>query len=89
MSGRPAKIVALRALCRYQTHGGYVWAGVMSDGALMCVPCLRENYRLVFTATRRPNGHTGWELASMTHSGESEETEICCNCNKEIWSVVQ
>jgi|HubBroStandDraft_1064217.scaffolds.fasta_scaffold1431714_2 hypothetical protein len=27
---------ALRALVRYQTHGGYVWAAVMSDGALMC-----------------------------------------------------
>jgi hypothetical protein len=27
-----SELEALRALCRYETHGGYVWAAVMSDG---------------------------------------------------------
>jgi hypothetical protein len=44
----------LRALARYETHGGYVWAAVMSDDELMCTPCVRKNYRQVFTATSDP-----------------------------------
>lgn len=45
------EVQALRALVRYQTHGGYRWAAVMSDGELLCVPCTRENYRQIFRAT--------------------------------------
>jgi hypothetical protein len=32
---------SLRALARYETHGGYVWGALMSDGELLCVPCVR------------------------------------------------
>jgi len=75
---------ALRALCRYETHGGYSWAGVMSDGELLCVPCLRSNFRQVFKATR-DRDDTGWGLHGCAYSGESECTEHCANCNKVLW----
>lgn len=75
----------LHALCRYQTHGGYVWAAVMSDGELMCTPCVLDNYRQIFRATR-DNAHDGWAFSGLANSGESDATETCCQCNREIWS---
>ena len=81
---------SLRALCRYETHGGYVWAAVLDDGELLCVPCLRDNYRQVFRATR-DQGHCAnneWSLIGYTNSGESEETEYCAHCNKPIWEAI-
>jgi hypothetical protein len=92
----PNELSLLRALARYETHGGYTWAGVMSDGELMCVPCLRANYRQVFRATRTYSAErglsfvtpqSGWELAGIANSGEAEsgESAQCCNCNKIIW----
>ena len=79
-----SELEALRALCRYETHGGYAWAGVMDDGELMCVPCLRDNYRQVFRETR-DNGDSGWAIQGYANSGESESTEYCAHCNKPIW----
>jgi hypothetical protein len=79
-----SELEALRALCRYETHGGYIWAAVMSDGELMCVPCLLENYRQVFRATR-DHASTGWALDGYTNSGNSDAAESCCNCNAELW----
>lgn len=75
---------ALRALARYETHGGYTWAAVMSDGALLCVPCVRGNYREIFHATSDPRDDSGWRVAGMTHSGELEECEYCANCGEPI-----
>ena len=74
----------LRALARYQTHGGYVWAPVTSDGALLCVPCVRANYRQIFKATR-DNDFSGWAISGITRSGESDATEHCDHCNRAIW----
>lgn len=78
---------ALRALARYETHGGYIWAATMSDGELVCVPCLRQNYRQIFRATRA-GLHDGWAVVGYTNSGESDETEYCAHCNKAIWAKV-
>jgi hypothetical protein len=76
----------LRALCRYETHGGYVWAGVMSDGELLCVPCLCKEYRQVFKATRDTD-HSGFALIGYANSGESECDEYCVHCNKLLWET--
>lgn len=86
------ELEALRALCRYETHGGYVWAGVMTDGQLMCVPCLRANYRQVFKATRdmvneRGTSGDGWAMEGYTNSGETEDTEYCSHCDKQLWEA--
>ena len=75
-------IETLRALCRYETHGGYVWAGVMSDGALLCVPCLRSEYRQVFKATCDPNDTSGFAVVGYANSGDAEDTEYCAHCNR-------
>jgi hypothetical protein len=77
---------ALHALCRHETHGGYAWAAVMSDGELMCVKCLRKNYRQIFTATGDPRDRTGWGVIGHANSGDSDETAYCCNCNQPVWT---
>ena len=76
----------LRALARYQTHGGYRWAAVMTDGELVCERCAAtpENYRLMYRATKTRDG-SDWECVGITHSGESETTEACANCDRTIW----
>jgi len=79
----------LRALARYKTHGGYTWAAVMADGELVCVPCVRENYRAVFRSTKHPQrtrSDEQWECIGLANSGESEQDECCAHCHKIIWS---
>ncbi len=75
---------SLRALARYQTHGGYVWAMVADDGACICTPCVRENYRQIFCSTRDSHAN-GWQCVGLANSGESDSGESCSNCNKELW----
>lgn len=76
----------LRNFVRYKTHGGYRWAAVMRDGALMCEHCVKDNYRQVYTATRDADGsNSDWQVIGLTDSGESEETEFCAQCNKLLW----
>ena len=77
---------SLRALCRYETHGGYAWAGVMSDGELLCVPCLRGNYREVFRATR-DHETTGLALQGYACSDEHDgPAQHCAHCGEEIFA---
>ena len=86
---RTAELDALRALCRYETHGGYRWAVVMSDGDLLCVPCLRGNSREVFCATR-DHAEDGWALHGYTHSGEHEGQAVhCAHCGEEIFASTE
>ena len=80
---------SLRALCRYETHGGYVWAGVSWDGELLCVPCLRGNYRQVFRATR-DHAKDGFGLQGYTNSGEHDgPAEYCAHCGNEIFASTE
>lgn len=75
---------ALRALARYQTHGGYTWAMVADDSELLCVLCVRENYRQIYRATKKRD-KSGWQCIGITHSGESETLESCAHCGKTLW----
>ncbi len=77
-------IEALHALAAYKTHGGYTWAALMDDGELLCVHCVRANYRQIFRATQASD-HSGWRAEGITHDGESEQTEHCAHCNRVIW----
>lgn len=85
-ASKTPELRALRTLARGQVHGGYRWAAVMSDGALICETCTRENYRQMFSSTRDGAGD-GWDVEGLTHSGETESDEFCSNCNKLIFEV--
>ena len=74
---------ALRVHARYQTHAGYVWAAVTSDGACLCARCTRENYRQIYRSTRDQVAD-GWQVVGLTHSGEWDEPETCAHCGTEL-----
>ena len=78
----------LRNLARYRTHGGYRWAAVMLDGALICESCAAQwdNYKLMYRATKNRD-RSDWQCIGITNSGEAEDTEFCAHCNKVIWEV--
>ena len=78
----------LRSLARYKTHGGYRWAAVMRDGALICEKCAaeRDNYRLMYRATKTRD-RSDWECIGITHSGEAEASEICAHCGRVMWEI--
>lgn len=80
----------LRAFARYKTHAGYSWAAIMADGELVCESCVRENYRAVFTSTKRPGAartDEQWQCIGLTNSGEAETDEHCAHCHKLLWSI--
>ena len=78
----------LRNLARYKTHGGYRWAAIMDDGALVCEKCASTPsiYRLMYRATKSADG-SDWECIGITHSGEAEISETCVNCDRVIWEI--
>jgi len=73
---------ALRALARYETHGGYTWAAVMDDGELLCTPCVRKNYRQIFRATSDRRYCSGWRVEGLTNSGEWGQHAECALCGR-------
>ena len=74
----------LRALARYQTHGGYTFAAVMADGDCICTRCVRDNYRQVFRDTRDRTDYA-WQCVGLANSGETDEAEFCGPCGNLIW----
>lgn len=80
------ELETLRNLARYKTHGGYVWAAVMSDGECLCIPCVRANYRQIFRATRDPRDHSGWKVIGLDSSDAADSAEYCAHCHREIWA---
>lgn len=74
---------SLRILARYRTHPGYVWAAVMDDGELICTPCVRQEYRRIFRATKH-KARDGWQCVGITNSGEMASAEYCVHCGAAI-----
>lgn len=77
----------LKNLARGNVHGGYRWAMVAADGELICETCTRDNYRLIYGATKHSGTDSQWECIGITHSGEADETEACANCNCILWEL--
>lgn len=82
----------LRAFARYKTHAGYTWGAVMADGAIMCERCVRENYRAVYSETKKGDSartNIDWQCIGLTNSGETEddETIMCVHCGRILWGA--
>lgn len=52
-----------------------------------CETCTRDNYRLIYGATKHSGTDSQWECIGITHSGEADETETCANCNCILWEL--
>ena len=82
---------ATQAVARNAFYGGYNYALVTNDGALLCTACVRENYRLIRKSTRDHLFNDwptdGWTVIGLTHTGEMEETENCVHCDARIFTA--
>lgn len=80
----------LRNFARYRYHSGYTAAAVMSDGDMLCIRCVRDNYRQVFAATRDPGVNAQWQCEGITDSGSYEgEGTYCCHCDAVLFDSTE
>lgn len=70
---------------KYAWPGGYPMFGVTSDGAALCIDCMRKEYRQIAYA-RRHNQSDGWLVMAMDINWEDGEL-TCDHCNKHIESA--
>ena len=78
---RKDPLYAARLVAKGWGHGGYSWFAVMNDGALLCAPCVRENWRQIVGDTRA-RADTGWCVQGYLNSGDLDEPETCAHCNR-------
>ena len=70
-------------VAKFWGHAGYDWYAVTDDGELLCVKCVRQNYREIVADTKG-KVNTGWRVVGFTNSGDMEENETCAHCGKDI-----
>lgn len=68
---------------KFWGHPGYSWYAVTDDGALLCVECVRKNYRQIVRSTL-DRERDGWNVVGQTYSGEMEENEPCADCGASL-----
>ena len=71
----------------YVWPGGYPVYTVLSDGAMLCPECARENYRKIAWETRN-HVDGGWQAAGVQVLWETEgQPETCGHCYRELESA--
>lgn len=65
--------------------GGYALFGVMEDGGCLCRHCLKNEFKLILSSTRK-EFRDGWRLNAIESCGEAEleGEETCDNCYCDI-----
>lgn len=63
--------------------GGYAGAFLLSDGELLCPECAKENARQIIAAIRARDS-SGWRAVGVTWEHETDETETCAHCAREL-----
>ncbi len=74
---------AIRHPCAWP--GGYPVYTIMTDGALLCPQCARENYRQIVHATKT-RARSDWQAAGADVYWEGEP-EPCGHCGKLLESA--
>ena len=74
----------------YAWPGGYEKALYFQDGERICVPCAKENFKLIIDATRDaassdPRYRDSWVFGRVQIYWEGPP-ESCVQCNKELKS---
>lgn len=73
----------------YAWPGGYALAFVMDDGEAMCFRCVRENFRQIAEAMRRPSDWPacGWGVDGIASEESTDDAATCCQCDRTIWEA--
>ena len=83
MLGTPLNQAKIVARERYAWPGGYALFLVTTDGGLLCSQCVRDEWRNIVQASLWKSCN-GWQPAGLDHTGNSDETECCDHCGKNI-----
>ena len=70
---------------KYAWPGGYQMYGITTDGAPLCMDCLRSEYKTIAWA-RRNNDYAGWHVDSIAVNWEDDYL-YCNHCDKRIESA--
>ena len=85
---RPMATARIVRRDRYAWPGGYALALVTADGGALCPECVRENFHAISEESRWiGNSGSGWKPAGMACESETDESETCDHCGREIWSA--
>ena len=79
----------------YAWPGGYELVAVTDDGAILCMNCCRENWKLICASMRsKDNWSDGWRVVALTmeavgaedcrEDGNEELISYCDNCYREF-----
>lgn len=63
--------------------GGYEIFGIMSDGACLCMPCIKANYRLVLNSIRS-KCDDGWHVVAFECAANTDNFTACDHCARVI-----
>lgn len=79
-SGR-RNLSALKEAVRrpYAWPGGYPLSAVTTDGAALCMDCIRKNWRVVAQETLHPSWSCGWGIYGVEVLWEGGN--YCAQCN--------
>lgn len=70
--------------------GGYIHYVLMSDGGLLCGPCVRENYREIAWARRYQDKSSGWLPVGIVTDGDFDsDPEWCAHCGKQLYDGME
>lgn len=73
---------------KFMWPGGYTKTLVMTDGALLCHDCVRDNFKLICQDTKlagNASGYQGWAASAVDVLWEGPD-QHCDNCNSVIKS---
>lgn len=59
---------------KYAWPGGYTLFSVTSDGAALCIPCMKKEFRSILWSLKN-NVSDGWKVSSIHASCELESNE--------------
>ena len=69
----------------YAWPGGYPLYAVATDGGALCAACVRDEWRLIATATHEGD-RSGWAVAGIDINWEDTDLH-CDNCGEKIESA--
>lgn len=65
---------------KYAWPGGYPLSAITTDGAALCMECVRKNWRNVAQETLHPSWSCGWGVAAVDILWEGGN--CCDNCGE-------
>lgn len=73
-----------KAIRKPLAHSGYALQTVMTDGEILCNPCLKTEFKAILGAHIPDDPCNSWHVASIEIYWEGPMI-FCCHCNAPIY----